>query len=37
VIAEGPPAEVRHDPAVVASYLGSDERSIDISSHGART
>jgi ABC-type branched-subunit amino acid transport system ATPase component/ABC-type branched-subunit amino acid transport system permease subunit len=28
VIAEGPPAVVRHDPLVVASYLGSDERAI---------
>ena len=38
VIAEGRPEQVRHDPAVVASYLGTDERSIDISTMGpART
>jgi ABC-type branched-subunit amino acid transport system ATPase component len=28
IIAEGPPQEIRHDPRVVASYLGTDERSI---------
>jgi ABC-type branched-subunit amino acid transport system ATPase component/predicted MFS family arabinose efflux permease len=28
VIAEGPPAEVVHDPAVVASYLGTDEAAV---------
>jgi ABC-type branched-subunit amino acid transport system ATPase component/branched-subunit amino acid ABC-type transport system permease component len=28
VIADGPPDVVRDDPAVVASYLGSDERAI---------
>src|SRR5260221_265106 len=28
VIAEGPPALLREDPAVVAAYLGTDERVI---------
>jgi ABC-type hemin transport system ATPase subunit len=28
VIAEGTPTEVRDDPKVVASYLGTDERAI---------
>jgi ABC-type branched-subunit amino acid transport system ATPase component/ABC-type branched-subunit amino acid transport system permease subunit len=34
VIAEGPPAGVRHDPAVVASYLGTDARAIERSDAG---
>ena len=29
VIAEGDPDAVRHDPAVIASYLGTDERAIE--------
>ena len=29
IIAEGVPEHVRNDPAVVSSYLGTDERAID--------
>jgi len=28
VIAEGPPDEIQHNPRVIASYLGTDERAI---------
>ena len=34
VIAEGVPDVVRHDPAVIASYLGTDERAIQRSGAG---
>ncbi|MCB0994569.1 MAG: ATP-binding cassette domain-containing protein [Acidimicrobiales bacterium] len=35
VIAEGTPDEVRNNPAVIASYLGTDERAIQRSNTGA--
>jgi hypothetical protein len=28
VIAEGPPGEIQHNPRVIGSYLGTDERAI---------
>jgi ABC-type branched-subunit amino acid transport system ATPase component len=34
VISEGRPEQVRHDPQVVASYLGTDERAISRSNSG---
>jgi ABC-type branched-subunit amino acid transport system ATPase component/ABC-type branched-subunit amino acid transport system permease subunit len=37
VIAEGAPAAVRADPAVIASYLGTDERAIARSGTAAAT
>jgi len=36
VIAEGTPHEVRNDPLVIASYLGTDERAIERSNHAPR-
>ena len=35
VIAEGSPDEVRNDPGVIASYLGTDERAIQRSGTGS--
>jgi ABC-type branched-subunit amino acid transport system ATPase component/ABC-type branched-subunit amino acid transport system permease subunit len=37
VIAEGSPDEVRNDPAVIASYLGTDQRAIQRSGAAAVT
>ncbi len=35
IIAEGDPTTVRNDPAVVASYLGTDDRAIERSDSGS--
>ncbi len=37
IIAEGPPEQVRHDPLVIASYLGTDQRAIERSGAVATT
>lgn len=37
VIAVGPPEQVRDDPDVIASYLGTDQRAIDRSDSGVTT